>query len=650
MKWAGWILVAWMVVVATAFAQQKHPDVFLITIDTLRADHVQCYGYSRVKTPALNRLANDGIRFSQAFTPSPITNASHTTILTGLLPTHHGVTDFGVPLAADHVTMAELLHDAGYKTAAFIGSVVLDSNRLAPGLDHGFGYYDNFPEHPKTKARWGRLERRGLVVVQRAERWLEAHPKGPHFVWVHLYDPHDPYEPPAPFSRIYRDHLYDGEIAYADTALGQFLSYLDKRGWYRPALIVVVGDHGEGLGEHHEDTHGIFLYDSTMHVPLIVKLPGSGNSSKSRVVDAQVRTPDILPTLLDVLGIRNPGGLDGESLKPALEGADIVSRPAFGETDYPLRFGWAPLRSLRAEGFKLIEAPRPEFYNLQADPRELNNIYEPWNKTVQKFRGMTSEVWSQGEKTREGNAGRAPASTVAELKALGYLGPTGATDVPQPSLLPDPKDKIEEQNLIHKAMLASDDGRVEEARRELAQVIAEDPNSVVALQQLGELEYSAGQYAEAARHLKQARALSPKDSLVALRQGQALARFGDYPASREALETSLHLVPGQFEARRLLAEVDMKLEDPKGAADQLEEALVLEPGNVEVQKELAQAFIADGNFSDAVEQLENAAKSKPKDAEAYALLAKAYAGLGKKELAQKAAAQAADLRRKRRGH
>ena len=252
------------------------PEVFLVTIDTLRADHVHCYGYNSIRTPALDGLAREGIRFTQAFTPSPITNTSHTSILTGLLPSSHGVTDFAVPLAATHATLAELLKQSGYHTAAFIGAVILDSKTLAPGLDRGFDFYDNFPEHSQTKSRWGRVERRGVDVVQHAETWMSAHPAGPHFVWIHLYDPHDPYEPPAPFSQTYKDHLYDGEIAYADSALANFVAYLKKSGRYENALIVVVGDHGEGLGEHHENTHGIFLYDSTTHVPLIVKLPAKG--------------------------------------------------------------------------------------------------------------------------------------------------------------------------------------------------------------------------------------------------------------------------------------------------------------------------------------------------------------------------------------
>src|ERR1700674_2808598 len=387
-----WWLATAMASAAAQVASKKaqQPDVFLVTIDTLRADHVHCYGYDRIHTPALDGLAKDGIRFAQAFTPSPITNTSHTTILTGLLPSSHGVTDFAVPLASTHPTWAELLKKDGYYTAAFIGAVILDSKALAPGLDRGFDFYDNFPEHARTKSRWGRVERRGADVVQHAEIWLNAHPAGPRFVWIHVYDPHDPYAPPAPYSEIYKDRLYDGEIAYADSALASFLAYLKKRAWYDNALLVLVGDHGEGLGEHNEDTHGIFLYDSTTHVPLLVKLPN--NHEAGQKGESQVRTTDILPTILDVLRLPMPEKLDGTSLTPLFQDGEATSRIVFGQTDYPQRFGWAPLRSARTGGLKFIEAPKPELYDLRSDAGELHNEYEPWNPDVQKLRRMLADL------------------------------------------------------------------------------------------------------------------------------------------------------------------------------------------------------------------------------------------------------------------
>jgi arylsulfatase A-like enzyme/Flp pilus assembly protein TadD len=616
-----------------------HPDVFLVTIDTLRADHVQCYGYDRVQTPALDSLAKDGVRFGDAFTASPITNSSHATILTGDLPSTHGVSDFAVPLAVS-ATWAELLKSAGYKTAAFIGAVILDSRSLAPGFDRGFDFYDNFPKHPASTTRWGRVERRGMDVVNHAENWLSTHRAAPRFVWVHLYDPHDPYEPPPPYSQTYKDRLYDGEIAYADSALTHFLNYLKQHGWYNDALIVVVGDHGEGLGEHGEETHGIFLYDSTLHVPLIFKLPG-GRSSGT-VVPSQVRTVDILPTVLDLLSLRTAVQFDGQSLRSALLQHEASDLPAIGQTDYPLRFGWAPLRSLRLEGFKLVEAPRPEFYDLHADPKELHNTYEPWNPTVQKFRDQLAQVKSGGGKT---SAGAVPESTIAELRALGYLGTAGSTNVPQPSLQPDPKDKIEEQNLLHRAMLAADDGRMPDARSALQRLLSLDPESSTALLQLGMLEYKAENYTQAAAYFKQARTLRPDDASAAFHEGEALHKSGDLNGAKEALESSLHLNPSQAAARVLLGQVYLRQKDFKSGQDQFEAAMLLAPGT-ETHINIARAWLDAGQVNEAILQLQESAKLQAGEAEVYELLAQAYTRAGRKAEAQEASHRARQLRSK----
>jgi arylsulfatase A-like enzyme/Tfp pilus assembly protein PilF len=624
------------------------PDVFLITIDTLRADHVHCYGYETIHTPAVDRLAADGIRFTQAFTPSPITNTSHTTILTGLLPSSHGVTDFGIPLAPSLPTLAELLKRSGYHTAAFIGAVILDSKSLAPGLDRGFDFYDNFPEHSQTKSRWGRIERRGMDVVGHAERWMARHPAGPKFVWVHLYDPHDPYEPPPPYSRTYRNSLYDGEIAYADSALANFLAYLKRQGQYENAIVIVVGDHGEGLGEHGESTHGIFLYDSTTHVPLIMKLPYKRGSG--RVIDAQVRTTDILPTVTDLLGISPPARQDGESLMPYFGGVQNADRIVFGDTAYPLRFGWAPLHSVRSQGFKFIEAPRPELYNLRSDPGELKNNYEPWDATVQKFRALLADLKTRAPGPPSSRA-TVTQGTVNELKALGYLGPADAgssTNVPEPSLLPDPKDKIQEQNLLHTAMMAAESGHPTEARASLERVLQLDPQSPTALRQLGELELQSGNYAAAAGHLKAAREARPDDASAALYEGQARHKMGDLAGARDPLETSLKLSPGQFTARLELGRVYLALKEPKAAMDQFEAALLLNSKNVEARLGLALADIADGNAATALDQLKPLSISQAKNPEVFDLLAQAYKSLGKQEEAEHAASRAKLLRRSTR--
>jgi len=629
--------------------KESRPGVFLITVDTLRADHVHCYGYNQIRTPALDLLAEQGIRFTQAFTPSPITNSSHTSILTGLLPSSHGVSDFGVPLAAKYPTLAELLTKGGYTTAAFIGAVILDSKNLAPGLDRGFEFYDNFPEVATTKSRWGRLERRGMEVEERAESWLNTHSAGAHFVWLHFYDPHDPYEPPPPYSEVYKDRLYDGEIAYADSALGRFLAYLKKQGWYEGATIVVVGDHGEGLGEHREDTHGIFLYDSTTHVPLIVKLPNEREAG--RTVEAQVRTTDIMPTILSLLGIAAPANLDGDSLEPLLTGVEAAPRTVFGETEYPLRFGWAPLRSIRKEGFKFIEAPKPELYDLRADPGESHNDYEPWDGTVQKLRKSLAELSAKSPAGGKASPAAVSPNTIDELHALGYLGSADAgssTDVPEPSLLPDPKDKIEEQNLLHIATMASEAGELVKARAALEKVLHLDENSAIALRQLGRLEMASRNYAKSAGYLRRARDAHPNDAADALEYARALELSGDLPGARNALLASLKLNPGQFEARLALGRVYLGLSDSKAAEDQFEAAVLLQPGNSEAQIHLAKTLIHRKKLTEAVELLEAVAEPSSRNPEIFELLAQAYAGLGRRQDAQRAQVRAQELRNSNR--
>lgn len=632
------LLIVWVVPRGHARIGAAKPDVFLVTIDTLRSDHVHCYGYESIQTPALDDLARHGILFAQAFTPSPITTSSHVSIMTGLLPSSHGVTDFGMPLIAQHSTIAELLERSGYQTAAFIGSVVLDSKSLAPGLDRGFLQYDNFPANANTSSRWGRIERRATDVEARAEKWLEVHHQGPRFVWIHFYDPHDPYEPPPPYSETYKQRLYDGEIAYADAALARLIARLKQENAFDNALIIAMSDHGEGLGEHHEDTHGIFLYDSTTHVPLLMKLPA--NQDAGRVIREQVRTIDVMPTILDLLGLPIPSGLDGSSLGPILSGADTEQRATVGETNYPLHFGWAPLRSLRKPGFKFIEAPRPEVYDLLSDPKEVQNRYEPWDPFVQKAREALAKLRSK-QTENPADAGAVPHTTMEELRALGYFTAADAkttTQVPEPSLLPDPKDKIEQQNLIHSSMIASEDGRLADARKSLQEVLRQDESSVAALSELGRVELSAGNYRFAADYLQRATKIHPSDPGLDLELGRALYKLHDLAGARGALQESTKLNPNQTQARLLLARVYFDLKENDAADDQLAAMLVSDPSK-EKTTEVARLLVEHAKFAEAIELLEPLADTE--DGEQLKLLAKAYKGAGRLKDAQKAELKAA---------
>jgi arylsulfatase A-like enzyme/Flp pilus assembly protein TadD len=633
--------------------EAKRPDIYLITIDTLRADHIHCYGYDAIETPALDSLAAEGIRFTSAFTPAPITNVSHASILTGLQPSSHGVTSFGSPLLASHPTWAELVKPKSYQTAAFIGSIVLDSKTLAPGFDRGFDYYDNFPKASqlspaKATTRWDRLERRGQEVVNHAEAWLSSHPAGPHFVWIHLYDPHDPYEPPWPFSIRYKDNLYDGEIAYADSALGNFLDFLKEKGLYQRAIIVVVGDHGEGLGDHNELTHGIFLYDSTTHVPLIIKLPAGAAAGKT--IDSQVRTTDILPTVLQILNIPIPPSLDGTSLQPLFTGSESKERVVLGETDYPLLFGWAPLRSVRTAGTKYIEAPRPEFYDLLHDKGELHNLYEPWDKRVKNSRGILADAGMQPP--RLPSSAKVGSDTLDELKALGYLGKAdvgSSTTAPEPSLLPDPKDKIEEQNLLHAAMISDEEGRLSAAREAFEKTLQLDPDSLPALQQLGDLEFREQDFSKAYEYLSRAHQLGPRDPSIEFKLAEVLERQGNFTTARDALVDSLRYSPGEVNSRVLLGRIYLVLADNLKAADQFQAALLLEPKNLQAGLGLARAYLAMGNSSAALRELEDVRGTYSREPDIFGLLAQAFRQSGQLAKAAQAEREERLLRQKAAG-
>ena len=401
--------------------------------------------------------------------------------------------------------------------------------------------------------------------------------------------------------------------------MANWIAYLKKAGVYDNAIVIVSGDHGEGLGDHGEDTHGLFLYDSTLHVPLIVKTPAAAHLGG--VIDAQVRTTDILPTILATTGIVAPAELNGESLLPLISAAkgsaQASNRTLFSETDYPLRWGWAPLRALRSDNTKLIEAPKPELYDLKADPKESTNLY---TAGASKLQSMQSEM----------------AKWKAKLPPQTNSGKPGET-------LPDPKDKIEVQNLLHNAMLAGDDNRSDDARKFLEKALQLDATSPTTLRQLGELELAAGDFSKAAAHLKRACELRPEDSTAASEWSQAAEKAGDLPGERDALELSLKLAPSQMPSRLKLGRVYLQLKDAKNAQDQFEAALLVDSDNSEGRVGLAEAQILQSDFAGALPDLQALTKADPKNAVALRLLARAYRGLHKEQEAKNAEEKAAAL-------
>jgi choline-sulfatase len=416
-------------------------NVVLITLDTTRADRLSPYGYMNVSLPHLERLAREGVVFDQATSVAPLTLPAHTSLFTGLLPPNHKVRDNAdTPLADAQTTLAEILLVRGFRTGAFVGSVVLDPDR---GLRQGFEQYRGVvsderrtPEH---------RQRRADEVMRDAIGWLDTVGESPFFLWTHLYDPHRPYDPPGPYGSTYGHNLYVGEIAFADSQIGRLIEALEQRRLLDRTVIIVTADHGESLDEHGERDHGIFIYESVLRVPLIVRAP----SLAPHRVGEVVRLTDVMPTILDLVGVRAPRG-DGVSLVDVMRGRRSgLDLEAYSESIYPERLGWSPLHALRRGRFKLIDAPRPELYDLEDDPFEQRNIYSERRATAEALAARGNDLgghFGTGGPRNDLRGHFLPAPELqARLAALGYVSSASSPvsrDRSGRTPLPDPKDCI----------------------------------------------------------------------------------------------------------------------------------------------------------------------------------------------------------------
>ena len=381
--------------------------VVIVTLDTTRADRLSPYGFMDVRMPGLERLAAEGVVFDQAMTVAPLTLPAHASLFTGLLPPAHGVRDNADrPLARDLTTIAETLQARGFRTGAFVGSVVLQADR---GLAQGFEVYRDLEA---TTGGAAARQRRGDVVVNEAIEWLGQAAGSPFLLWTHLYDPHGPYDPPDAFRKAHPDP-YVGELLFADAQLARLLDALDRLALADRTLVVVVADHGEGLGDHGEQTHGLLLYDSVLRVPLIIRMP----PMRPRRSAGVVRIIDIAPTILDVLRIDDQGG-DGVSLLPAIEGRRVDAE-AYAESLYPVRTGGDPLRALRDARYKLIDGPQPALYDLHTDPFEARNIISEKPQVARLMRTRLQLLGGSSPAT----VGGSPVSPELRqrLDALGYI-------------------------------------------------------------------------------------------------------------------------------------------------------------------------------------------------------------------------------------
>ncbi|MGA2631305.1 MAG: sulfatase-like hydrolase/transferase, partial [Terriglobia bacterium] len=499
----------------------KPPNVVLITIDTVRADHVGCYGYRQAHTPNLDALAREGALFQTVVASVPLTLPSHCSILTGTYPPLHGVRDnLGYNLGESPPTLADLLKRNGYVTAAFVGSEVLDARR---GLNRGFDTYSS-----PFRRKMGRdnplvfnlqdLQRRAQEVVDDALGWMAAHagrPTRPFFVWIHLYDPHTPYDPPPRFRALLHDP-YDGEIAYADDAMGKFFGYLKEHALYDQTLIIAASDHGESFGEHGEFTHGYFIYDTTLLVPLIIK-PSLGSGMTPRHIAAPVRTIDIAPTVLQFLGIVPPSGMQGNSLLSLMLGKTTASptSAAYCESYYPSEFGWSALRALRSGHLKYIDAPKPELYDLATDPQETHNLYQTQRATALELKSQFERLVARV--TPKESAARAPVSPtdLEMLASLGYIATSDPISMGSPGRSsPDPKDELGTYKALLSATHLAAEGKCASAIPSLARLTQEQPALFLGHMTLAKCNLATGRYDAAESALDSAVRLRP-DNLEA---------------------------------------------------------------------------------------------------------------------------------------
>ncbi|HEV8608484.1 MAG TPA: sulfatase, partial [Thermoanaerobaculia bacterium] len=470
---------------AAVVPSSSRPDVLLVTIDTLRADSVGFAGNRRVETPVLDRLAARGVVFANAHAHNVVTLPSHANILTGLYPYQHGIRDnTGFRLDASTPTLATMLKEKGYATAAFVGAFPLDSRF---GLARGFDVYDDRYPRGKTPLDFEMPERPASEVIPAALSWWNEKRSSPKFLWVHLYDPHAPYRPPAPFAERYRANEYLGEIAATDAALAPLLDPISSA-TASPALVIVTSDHGEALGDHGEETHGLFAYEATLHVPLVVCFPGK---VAPRASTEFVRHVDIVPTVLEAVGIAKPAALSGASLLTASKTPRETYFEAFSTA---LNRGWAPLRGRIADGTKYVDLPVPELYDLAADPAESRNLAADRPDVLRRLaRSLPAE-------SELGHASRSPAAPeeVTRLRSLGYLSGSAAVKK-RYTVEDDPKNLVAIDRRLHESVDLYQRGKLPEAIRIARAVLRERPGMEAGYENLGFLLRRADQNLEALR-------------------------------------------------------------------------------------------------------------------------------------------------------
>ena len=623
-------------------AATDQPNVILITLDTVRADRMGFLGSKSGLTPRLDELSRQGVVFERAYSQAPITPVSHATILTGTFPQYHGIRNFGDRLPPSAPFLPDILHAQGYHTGAFVGSIILDpKNGFASGFERGFDVYNaGFHRQKSGERREASMQRRGEATLAYVLEWLGQQHGSPFFLWFHLWDAHDPHNPPEPFRSRFPGAPYNGSIAYADDIVGKLLDYLRSQELYDNAVIAVAADHGESLGEHGELTHSIFLYDATIHVPLLLKLPGNGFAGQR--VKAAASLVDVAPTLLDALGQTPPPAMQGSSLLPLIGNPHPENRPSFATGDHSERsFGWSALTSLRVGNQLYVRAPKPELYDLTSDPGEKKNLYPgkrvaavrlaiQLDNFVKRIGTGAPQALQDGldEKSRE------------KLSALGYVA-SGKT---APATRIDPKDRIDVANDMHDASLAIEEGKEATVIPLLLRVVAKDPQVQAAQYYLGIAYSRKGNFAKAIPPLRKAVELRPDALMAQYELAICLYETGDLNTAAAHLEILVENRPDWSDARYSLASIYARTGRPQDAAKNLLEVLQGEPDHYRANLLLGRMLFLNGTYDDALPYLEKAVAVQTDSGEAHSFLADEYEKLRRSEDAARQRAAVEELK------
>ena len=589
-------------------------NVLLITLDTTRADRVGVYGYAPAETPHLDSLASDGVLFEQAVTPTAFTLPSHSSILTGLYPPFHGVRlNGGAALAEVHTTLAERLGGAGYRCGAVIGAFVIDQRW---GLSQGFDFYeDDFQMAPEQKLDLAGVQRSADRVVDLGIEWLGQGDGRPFFAWFHFYDPHIPYAPPEPYASRFAGRgiggLYDGEIAFTDSQIGRLLDWLEEQGLSDDTLVVVVGDHGEALGDHGESEHGYYIYDATVRIPLMIKAPGA--DLENIRVSQQVRTIDVLPTVLDLVGVDAPGPVQGESLVPLMVDPESGGpRTAYSESmSIHLQYGWSALYGLRTAEHKYIEAPRPELYSLGEDPSERRNRVREESELAARLQvelaALRAEIEAGAPDAEEADLDD---ETLSMLAALGYVG--GASVAPSGENLADPKDRIHLFEAVGYASQMMMQESYGEGIDVLEKVLEEDPEIPQAKHMLATCYRQAGRTEEAKVLLDEYLRDHPDSTPALITMAGILSEEGRIQEVVALAKRVLAVDDRNAQAYALMAGAYMDADDHAEALPLLEKAVEIQPKLTRNRLNLAVAQIGIGRIAEAEEVLDEILVEKPK--------------------------------------